>query len=238
MKLIPYILLYKTINMYNLKNIWLTIAFIGFFVHSFGQKIMTDNLTSLGTRNPINKIHKNYIFNNEIVLLTDSREVGDLDILIVVLNQKKEVIQEQIIGTEAAYDRPIALFQKKGGGYWLCSNSTQRKKRTFKLYELDKSFIPIDYKVIPIDNLDEVSTLQYDVDKQNLIFTATVTVTASDTLDNMYPRLIKYDLNKHIITQTLDLNNRTDEEIAVPRKVTVPIGKLDEKTKSVCAPRL
>lgn len=195
---------------------WFTLAFISLFVQAFGQTITTHNSTFLTTENSVNEIYDSYFFDKEIVLLTDSRKDGQLDILIVTLNQNKAVIREQIIGTNEAHDRPVGLIKNKNG-YWLCANSVQNGKRIFTLYELDKTFVPINNKSIPIKNLDEVTALKYDENNQTLFFTATLL----DAKGNMYPRLIKYDLTNHMITKSLDFNNRTDKEIDTIRKDTV-----------------
>jgi hypothetical protein len=215
--------------MYKLqKNIWLTVAFIGLSLASFGQTITTSNLSDLSPRNSINKIYESYIFDKEIVLLSDNRTVDDLDILIVVLNQKKEIIREQIIGTKGAYDRPIGLI-KKEEGYWLCANSVKNGERLFKIYELDKEFIPINYNAVDIKNLSEVTTIHYDANKENLIFTATII----DALE-MYPRLIKYDLANHSIVESIDLDSRNDDKLAINEKKTVPVViGIDEKTNKL-----
>ena len=216
--------------MYKLSiKIWFTIVFIGLFCPVFGQNIVISNPISLKTESPINEIYDSYFFDKEIVLLTDSRKNGQLDILIVTLNQNKEVIREEIIGTSEAYDRPIELIKKNNDGYWLCSNSIQNGKRTFTLYELNKTFVPINNKSIPIDNLDEVTATKYDEKNQNFIFTATVV----DSMMNMYPRLITYDLTNHKIIQSIDFNNRTDKERPITRKDTVSIDTIDRETNQL-----
>ncbi len=209
----------------TIKIICLVILFIGFFIDSFGQEIVTSNSIWLNTKNRINKIYENHVWDGDIVLLADSRKLGELDILIVVLNQNKEVIREQIIGMEKIYERPIGLI-KNSEGYFLCANSVKNGRVTFDLYELDETFAPKNHKSIPINNLSGVTAIQYDANNRNLIFTATVT----DLSGNMYPRLVRYDLVSHTVIQDIHLNNHTDEKILLKGNVIVGVN---EKTNKV-----
>lgn len=199
------------------KSLWLILIGISFSISTFGQQITAGQMTTLNTTYTVNTFYNSYIFEDNIVLLADCQNEGQLDVLIIVLNQKKEVIHEQIIGTNLAYERPIELFEEEGS-YWLGMNSVRYGEKAFKLVELNKDFTPKNYQSIPIQNLDQVTAMKYDAYHQQLIFTALV----SDDKQNMFPKLIRYDLTEHHTISELALSGRTDQDLPLIREDSIP----------------
>ena len=186
----------------------LFVSFFLFLIAVSAQELSIQGIKGLRTSHQINQIYRLTTYNNEGLLLGDTRfDNGDLDGLLVHFDQNGKVLKEIRVGRTNSFERIIDLNEHENGYYLLLNSVSQRGKASLLLYHLDKDLGVTSSEEIVIPEMTTANGMVYNPKSNKL----EIVVAITDKKDDMFPRLVSYDLENK--TQSyIDLNQKNRQE--------------------------
>lgn len=193
---------------------------------SFGQGKSLVNLISYSMIDcPVNKVYHSFNENKKTYVISDTRQDGDLNILISIFDEEGILIDQKVIGKKNTFDRPVKLTTCFGEVRYLLSNIFEGGESQLILYTLNKNFSIISEQKIAIDGLSEGTDM---IVEQDL---ATISVSILDDAGNLFPSVLSYNLRIQKIESQFNLPIKNS--VVSNREDLFPNNKLYKKNNEI-----
>lgn len=168
-----------------------------------GQETVSIDLKSNSTIDcPINKFYESFTDGEDVIVLSDTREAGDLNILISIFDKTGNKVSDVLIGKDNAYERPIGLSKIKNGTRHLLSNIYENGKTELVLFTLDQSYSVLSQKEIATSGISEGNAM---------IINGDILIIAASNMGEdggTYLKIIEYNLTTENVVKEYSLDQQ------------------------------